>query len=232
MVSALQSERYSSLRQCDPRCIRSTMNGHLPHEVDWLCGKIDVRAMSLRIERLETTPWGSCKMKSRITGPASRQFEGYGFKSHLLQEGDILLCTDPDSEISSLIRYSTGGNFSHAAICTLVPLFIEASDPGVCEFSLDRMGVKSKANVRVLRLRSDVPNREHIATTAAREALRYSTREYGTIAAIASVVPGWGYEPGARAFCSYLVAAAYESAGLNITKNIGSSWNRVGKIWS
>ncbi len=122
--------------------------------------------------------------------------EGYSFNCGLVREGDVLLCTDPADIISNAIRRATGRNllqpasFSHAAICTYRPLFIEADFFGVAEFSLDRKNLANKGAARILRLKSSVPQASEIAKAAADAALSYQARRYDKIAAIASVAGG------------------------------------------
>lgn len=148
---------------------------------------------------------------------SGKQPTGFGFFSHLIAEGDILLCTDPDSRISNAIKKVAGGDFSHGAICTIPPLFIESDVPAVREFSLERMSIKSPANVRILRLKWTVPDSLELARKAASIALDYHGNDYSVIAAISTMVPFLDTKLRSKAFCSYLVAAAYLKAGLNIT---------------
>ncbi|MDQ1831828.1 YiiX/YebB-like N1pC/P60 family cysteine hydrolase [Massilia scottii] len=156
-------------------------------------------------------------MTKSTTTPPGGPTEGSVFLTHLLQEGDILLCTDPDSRISNLIQTASGGVFSHAALCTCPPNFIEATFTGVAEISLARFGLHRRACGKMLRLKPELANRDAIRTIAVKQAYRYRTREYDKIAALASLFPNWELDPGTRMFCSYLVAAAYALAGLNIT---------------
>lgn len=150
-------------------------------------------------------------------GGRDGSFKGFVFRGDQVREGDVLLCTIPDDRISKLIRRITGGTFSHTAICTFRPNFTEADGPGVSEFSLDRFGLMHRGAVRFLRLKNSIKRSGEIARSAALHAYRYCTQDYSTIAAAASVIPGWNVTPKSRAFCSYLVAAAYDVAGLNLT---------------
>jgi hypothetical protein len=164
-------------------------------------------------------------MKSNGVDASDAIIEGFAFRTELIQDGDILLCTDPDSLISQAIRQATAGTFSHAAICSYRPLFIEADFPGVAEFSLERLNLAKRSNARILRLKPSVPNGAAIATAAARAALRYQTGEYDKIAAIASCCGGLKFTSGI--FCSYLVSAAYCAAGLNLTSESAKTPSRT-----
>ena len=84
---------------------------------------------------------------------APRLSEAFAFKHDLIHPGDILLCTRPGDTISKVIRGTTAGTFSHAAICTKSPIFVEADFSGVCSFSLERCLITSKDNPRILRLK-------------------------------------------------------------------------------
>ncbi|SOC91758.1 Permuted papain-like amidase enzyme, YaeF/YiiX, C92 family [Rhizobium sp. AN5] len=165
-------------------------------------------------------------MKTLSQSPVDRISEGYAFNCGLIREGDILLCTDPDDIISKAIRRATGrsilqpSNFSHAAICTFRPLFIEADFFGVAEFSLDRKNLAQKRSARILRLKSSVPRASEIAKAAAEIAVQYQAKRYDKIAAVASIFGGAKATTGI--FCSYLVSAAYLAAGLNIAPHCSS----------
>ena len=154
----------------------------------------------------------------KVSGDGSAQLrleEAFAFKTQLLQPGDVLLSTNSLDKLSGMIRWGTGGSFSHAAICTLPPLFIEADFPGVAEVSLERKHLATLSNARILRLDPSFPDAKKIAETAAKAALEYQTGSYDKIAAVASVFKGAKTNSGL--FCSYLVSAAYLKAGLNIT---------------
>lgn len=151
------------------------------------------------------------------TGEPAGSVRGFAFRTDRLRGGDVLLCTDRDSYQSATIRRMTGGKFSHAAICTIPPLVIEANDPGVSEISLFRYSVRDRRNVRILRLWPNVPGAEATATAAAAEALIHRTRPYSTRGAITSILPLGTLDPADGVFCSYLVAEAYMKAGLNVS---------------
>lgn len=144
---------------------------------------------------------------------------GYRFRTHLIEESDVLLCTNPQSKSASLIKIATGGSFSHVAMCTFKPNFLEANDPGVGEFSLDRKAVLHRKNIRFLRLKRTIANRAEVLSKVASNALACWTTHYSTINAIASVVPILRRPDDEGYFCSKLVAEAYENAGLNITSS-------------
>ena len=142
--------------------------------------------------------------------------EAFAFKHELIYPGDVLLCTRPSDTISKLIRGATAGTFSHAAICTKSPIFLEADFSGVCNFSLERFLITSAHNARILRLKCLFDPEARIAASAAGAAAEYETGRYDKIAAVASVFGGAKF--GSGLFCSYVVSAAYASAGLNIVR--------------
>jgi hypothetical protein len=143
-----------------------------------------------------------------------RLTEAFSFRHELIRPGDVLLCTRPSDAISRVIRKVTDGRFSHAAICTKSPIFLEADSTGVCSFSIERFLVNSPDHARILRLKSEFDPDSKFSTGAAAEASRYETGRYDKMAAIASVFGGAKFDSGL--FCSYIVSAAYVSAGQNI----------------
>lgn len=133
-----------------------------------------------------------------------------------LRAGDILLTFNAISEdrkglrISRAIRSTTGGQFSHALICSAPPTFVEAIETGVGTLSLALCFVHNISHVRLLRY----PN-EAVARRAAAHAQLEVGRDYSVARAVSSVMP----EAVVRRikdrgiFCSALVSQAFTAAG-------------------
>lgn len=68
-----------------------------------------------------------------------------------LRRGDLILSTDRSSPISYCIRLATRSPFSHVALCTAPPFVVEAIGVGVARLTLERVLVKDRRNVAVLR---------------------------------------------------------------------------------
>lgn len=142
----------------------------------------------------------------------------------LMQPGDILLTNNVESEaskglkVSALIRTATGGQFSHAMICSSPPTFIEAVAGGVQTVSLARCFAHDLANVRLLRYSDAL-----IASQAAARAQREVGRSYSVPRAVGSVLPvGAGRSSDRGTFCSALVARCYALAGAECFKRVSS----------
>jgi hypothetical protein len=114
----------------------------------------------------------------------------FSFRCDRLKKDDVLLCTDPDEKMSKAIRLTTGGTFSHAAICTIAPLFIEADLPTVAEFSLDGRLLARRTSAKLLRLKPSVTNARAIAEAAASAAQEFQVGRYDRFGAVASVFGG------------------------------------------
>ncbi len=142
----------------------------------------------------------------------------YVFKPDLteLRPGDVILTRNAEASsfkgkrTSDVIATATGGNFSHALICTALPTLIEALSGGVSNMSAQNCFVHDLNHVRVLRYPDQA-----IARAAASEAFKFFGREYSVQAALRSVLPGvpMSESGDGKTFCSALVAAVYRAAG-------------------
>lgn len=132
-----------------------------------------------------------------------------------IRPGDVLLTRNIyargayDRTQSATICKTTGGNFSHAMLCTQTPTFIEAVGDGVSNISIQNCFVYDLKNVRVIR-----HMQPEISQSAALSALMFLGRPYSVKRAIASVLPQFGNldTDDHGIFCSALVAAAYIAA--------------------
>lgn len=140
-----------------------------------------------------------------------------------LRPGDLILAKNAEAESfkgrvrSDAIVKATGGNFSHALLCTKPPVLIEAIGEGVSNISALISFVHDLKNVRVLRYRD-----EEVARKAGSVALGFLGQGYSVRDAIRSVLPGdTATQPaGDRTFCSALVATAFQAAGALEFQNI------------
>jgi len=142
----------------------------------------------------------------------------YVFKPDLKspRRGDVILTRNAESTSikgkvqSDVIAKATGGNFSHALMCTVPPTLIEAIGDGVSNISAQNCFVHDLKHLRVLRY----PH-QGIASAAASEAMKFFAKGYSVRAAVQSIRPGASVsESGDEAtFCSALVAAAFRAAG-------------------
>jgi hypothetical protein len=130
--------------------------------------------------------------------------------------GDVVLTRNAETTSSrgkiqaSLIAKSTGGNFSHALLCTRPPTFIEAVGHGVSNISAQTCFAHDLKNVRLLRYHNPA-----IADEAGSEALPLLGKKYSVRMAVRSILPSVHESdvPEDELFCSALVAAAYRKAG-------------------
>ena len=133
-----------------------------------------------------------------------------------LLHGDILLtrnreAADVSARLQSdVIAKVTGGDFSHALICSVPPTFVEALGNGVGNFSIQNGFAHAMRNVRVLRY----PDAE-IAKMAGNEAARVLGKGYSVADASHRYAPKMSTPPHQMKliFCSALVAAAFANAG-------------------
>jgi hypothetical protein len=133
----------------------------------------------------------------------------YVFDPDAVLPGDILLTSTPSVK-SKLIRKATKSEFSHAAICIDYGHFIEAIGSGVCRFAIKGVGVRNRANVRLLRMDRSLPNSIAISRFAAGMAHEDLQRGYSVVGALGVVLPTKADE--AALFCSQLVVEAYDKA--------------------
>ena len=133
-----------------------------------------------------------------------------------LMPGDVLLTRNAAATSgkgrlqSSAIMRVTRGNFSHALVCTVPPIFIEAVGHGVSNISAQPCFVHDLKNVRLLRYHDAA-----VAKSAANEALPLLGQKYSVNKAIRSILPSakLANVPDEELFCSALVAAVFRKAG-------------------
>ncbi|MFT4927395.1 MAG: hypothetical protein ACI8WB_003502 [Phenylobacterium sp.] len=133
-----------------------------------------------------------------------------------LQVGDIILQSGDTKIVSDLIKKITNSDYSHAMIYVDFTL-IHAVTGGVFSKNPQRILVKGKNDLKVLRIRNEV-NSSTIETVAdfARSLIGslYSKRE-----AIAAVNCGENKIANNKQFCSRLVAQCYDSQGISLVEN-------------
>jgi hypothetical protein len=133
-----------------------------------------------------------------------------------LNSGDVLLTRNADTASSrgkfqsDLIAKATGGNFSHALLCTKPPAFIEAIGHGVSNISVQNCFAHDLKNVQLLRYHDSAT-----ASKAGSVALPLLGQRYSIRAALRSILPNVQMldVPEDELFCSALVAAAFRKAG-------------------
>lgn len=140
----------------------------------------------------------------------------YRIDLNKLRPGDVLLTLNAEATSArgkiqaNLIARATGGKFSHALLCTVPPIFIEAIGPGVSNISAQICFAHDLKNVRLLRYHDAVKARE-----AGSEALSLLGKRYSVRNAVRSILPSLDESdvPDDELFCSALVAAAYRKVG-------------------
>lgn len=154
------------------------------------------------------TPWSSGTSAERA----------FVFIPKLVCPGDILLTRvplnllDPSTFTSAGIRAGSRTPFSHAALCVEPGLMIEAVGTGVCRLALGPTGVRSRSNVKLLRLNLDVLDGPWRAQSAANRGHQYFSRDYSLSGAIGARIAAFRKKGRGDLFCSELVAQAYEEA--------------------
>lgn len=129
------------------------------------------------------------------------------FDRAALQEGDVVLELGEGFK-SWAISKIDGSPFSHAMIWAGNTDFVESVGSGVRNLSFARVVIADPERWKLLRQ----PDRE-IGRRAALAARRLVTKHYNTLGALASVAPGPGSANFTQAFCSELIAYAYNEAG-------------------
>jgi hypothetical protein len=133
-------------------------------------------------------------------------------KLDLLQPGDIVLTASP-SKLGKTIRMSTGGRVSHAMICVQHGSIIDSTSAGVHARNLQRELFERDEEVFAFRVRNPLSDAQ-LAGVIDFARSQIGTR-YSKIEAARSVLGG----PKPRndqLFCSWLVARAYASIGLDL----------------
>jgi hypothetical protein len=162
----------------------------------------------------------TAKMPPAAGSQSSRRASGtaFVFIPKLVCPGDILLTRvplnllDPSTFTSMAIQKGSRTPFSHAALCIEPGLMIEAVGTGVCRFALAPTGVRSRSNVKLLRLNLDVVDGPWRAQSAADRGHQYLSRGYSLSGAIGSRIAAFRKKGRGDLFCSELVAQAYEEA--------------------
>jgi Permuted papain-like amidase enzyme, YaeF/YiiX, C92 family len=129
-----------------------------------------------------------------------------------LRAGDVVL-ERGSGVISRAIRTADRGEYSHALIFLGGTDFLEAVDIGARIISYVRVPIVEPSDWVVLRH----PDAE-TARLAASKARNLAHKEYGTAAALQSILPFRFKDDPSRLFCSQLVAEAYQRAGATLVK--------------
>jgi uncharacterized protein YycO len=140
-----------------------------------------------------------------------------------LMPGDVLLTRSAEASSmkdrfqSNAIARVTGGNYSHAMLCTVPPTLIEALGPGVSNVTAQRCFIHNLKNIRVLRYPDTA-----VAKSAGSYALPLLGQHYSIKKAVQSILPTTKLAnlSDDKLFCSALVAAAYRKAGAKEFENI------------
>jgi len=140
----------------------------------------------------------------------------FGIDASKLEEGDVLLLATPPSATRYVIRKVTSSRFSHAAICSNAPLFVEAIGVGVCVFTIDKIVVSNPRSIRLLRVHS---RHSAVARRAGFIASTYVARQYWISGALTAVLSKLQLQARGKLFCSHLVAQAYAEAGLALVSD-------------
>jgi len=159
---------------------------------------------------------------TRARRPRARGAGGtiYAFRTEALRAGDILLSTVPFAVASIAIRVGTFSRFSHAAICTDPPFFVEAVPSGTRTFTIRRFGVRNPKWVAVLRLRDDVDDAEQRARNAAQRAGTFILRHYWLEGALLARTERFHARRRDELFCSHLVALAYRDDDFELVSDV------------
>jgi hypothetical protein len=149
-----------------------------------------------------------------------------------LRVGDILL-TRADTASSISIRMVSGApelsgldrwvieEFSHAAIYAAEGIFVEAVTSGVSRLAIRQTAVRDRDNVRILRLKPQVPDGEAFAARAGALAPEFLYRRYAEFKQfLATLRHDLRDSTRLRLFCSQLVGAAYAEAGLPLFDDV------------
>lgn len=134
----------------------------------------------------------------------------------ILQKGDIVLTTS-DEKMSGLIRYVTESDISHAMICITTGTVMDSTSEGVQARNIQKLSYDDSCKIYILRLRSPL-SKEKVDRII--KYVRSSTGvSYTKVGAVSSLSPKLDKKGGVKQFCSRMVARAYASVGINLTKN-------------
>lgn len=142
--------------------------------------------------------------------------ECFSFRCDRLQNGDILLCTDPDEKLGKAIRIATGGAFSHTAHLHDRAALHRSGSAHHRRILARRTVARAPCRRQLLRLKRSVSSLMLTPSPKPRPTLaqEFQIGRYDVLGAAASVFGGLPDRQGV--FCSFIVAAAYAKAGLNI----------------
>lgn len=141
--------------------------------------------------------------------PVAARAPGFRFGPSI-EPGDIIATTVPTDPISTTIRTVTQSRVSHISLCLEGRQAIEANEL-VSVFSLDRVGIRSRESVAVLRLKRE--DRRDICARVSFFARMRHGQPYWTTGAVRSVIAPAETERPPGAFCSELAARAYMQVG-------------------
>lgn len=133
---------------------------------------------------------------------------------NILQKGDIIL-TAERAWISKGVRLSTWSNFSHATLYVGGGSYIHSDSKGVHADNIQRLLLKSKKHVAVLR-----PHQQKYIDMACVFARTQIGKQYSIKEAIRTKNNLFLAKERNRQFCSRLVAQSYSEAGLKICRRI------------
>jgi hypothetical protein len=132
-----------------------------------------------------------------------------------LRSGDVILTKNVETNSlkgriqSATIARVTGGNFSHALLCTMPPTLIEAIGDGVSNISAQICFTHDLKHIRVLRYAD-----AGIASRAGTAASRFLGKGYSVKEAVRSLIPEASVQAdNDQTFCSALVASAFRAGG-------------------
>ena len=183
-------------------------------------------------------------MQEASSAISSSRHSLFMLRSDRLRPGDILLTRSPNALVSEAIRSITSirllagrglegrEEFSHAAICVAHGTFVEAlGSAGVCRLAIRQTAAKDRNNIRVLRLKSGVQNAGRIAEQAGKLAEEFMYRRYADWRRFGGMLVGAMQDSvRERLFCSQLVTAAYEEAGLRLFDDVAPEQVTPGRL--
>lgn len=137
-----------------------------------------------------------------------------------ISPGDIVLSTARQNAASAVIRLATRSAFSHAALYRGEMNVVEAVGVGITNYSITRVGIHDKRNVRVLRLAPEFIYRAAIIEKAIMAVEKYRGLGYWTAGAVRTLIGNPQEDTQGRMFCSYFVAQVYKDAGLSLCRDI------------
>lgn len=148
----------------------------------------------------------------------------YQLKYELLEPGDILAMTVPESFTSGAIRFFTGGAFSHVALCCMKGALIEAVEGGVFLTIPNRLFVKNIDNIRIYRLKPDLISStelQEFSDKLTSKCLEMYLSNYSTIKAMCVPLSKINFKGANEGyFCSELVSAAYLNSGIALCPDL------------